>query len=228
MKILLAAVLAAAPALFDGATESKWTISKNGAPAGTATLLTGAKGARVEVKSDPKKPATVFLASNGKVWLRTTGGDVDFATISAMTDESTVAPALLAVSESYRGAKAKYTRDAKGPSKIEITSGGTKYTLTRTAVGASNADASNFAIRPKKGAASQLAKLSGDLLGTSKGNASATAGGRGAAPIVKLDDGGDYAALETLETRDAQWRATLDPALEEFQKDGKVGKGREQ
>ena len=43
---------------------------------------------------------------------------------------------------------------------------------------------------------------------------------------MKLNDGGNYDAVLALETRDEKWRAKLDGALEEFQKEGNVGKER--
>jgi hypothetical protein len=238
------AVLAAI-SLISGNTESKWTVTKGSAPAGTITLLTSGSGARAEWRSPGKPATTVLLGGNGKVWLRTTGGDVELATISASPVENTVAPALLlpfltspgdAVdlqegkpsTYSYRGSKALYTYDAKGPTKIEVKSAGQTYTLTRTSLTNSSADASNFAIRPRRGAASRLARLSGDLLGPSDTSVAATAGGRGVGTKgLKLNDGGDYAAVEKLESRDAAWKEKLDKALTEFQKDGKVGKSRE-
>jgi len=88
-------------------------------------------------------------------------------------------------------------------------------------------DAALFTVRPKKAAASRLARLSGDLLGPSDKSVSATAGGRGVGGSgLKFADGGDYNALEKLEARDAGWKATIAAALGEFQKDGKVGKER--
>jgi hypothetical protein len=237
---MIAAVL-----LLAGSTESKWTATKGATPVGTITLLTSAAGTRAEWKSPGQPATTVFLGGNGKVWFRTTGGDVELATISASTVENSLAPALLlpfptssgdgidtkdgkVTAYAYRGSKAMYTYDSKGAAKVEIRSGGQTYTLTRTSLTSSNADASNFAIRPKKGAASRLARLSGDLLGPSDTSVSATAGGRGVGTKgLTLNDGGDYGAVEKLENRDAAWRDKLAKALAEFQKDGKVGKTRE-
>src|SRR5213076_2254537 len=112
-------------------------------------------------------------------------------------------------------------KDARVTVKIEKET----YVATRTSLTNSNADASNFTIRPKKSAASRLARLSGDLLGPSDTSVSATAGGRGVGTKgLKLNDGGDYDAVAKLENRDAAWHEKLDDALAEFQKDGKVGK----
>ncbi len=244
MRNLVLAVLAAV-ALIGGNTESRWTVSKGKTNVGTITLLTSASGARAEWRAAGQPATTVFLGGNGKVWVRTAGGDVELATISARNVENIVAPALLLpfttsagdavessdgrpTSYSYRGSNATYSYDAKGPVKIEIKSAGQTYALTRISISSSNADASNFAIRPKKSAASRLARLSGDLLGPSDPTVAATAGGRGVGTKgLKLNDGGDYSAVEKLENRDAGWKEKLASALDEFQKSGKVGKSRE-
>jgi len=244
MPNLVLAVLAAV-ALIGGNTESKWTVTKGKATVGTITLLTSPNGTRAEWKAAGQPTTIIFLGGSGKVWMRTAGGDVELATISKSNIENMIAPALLLpfttstadvveskdgkpTAYSYRGSKASYGYDAKGPSKIDVKSAGQTYTLTRTSLTSSNADASNFAIRPKKGAASRLARLSGDLLGPSDTSVAATAGGRGVGTKgLKLNDGGDYSAVEKLETRDAAWKEKLESALSEFQKDGKVGKSRE-
>ena len=242
--VLFAAVASAAPPLFNGATVSKWSVADAGKPIGTITLLTSANAARAEWKKDAKSPAAVYLGANGKIWMRATGGDVELSTISAATPENMSVIALLlpfdandrqltlasgkVATYAYRGGKAAYKHDAKGPSSIDVTFGGRTYTLTRTSLGTSNADASNFVVRPKKGAASRLAALSGSLLGPSDASVSAGAAGRGAGEKgLKLKDGGDYDAVLKLENRDASWRAKLDGALAEFQKKGNVGKDRE-
>ena len=242
---LFAATALAAPGLFTGATETKWSVKKNGAAAGTITLLTSANASRAEFRGTAAKaPVAILLGGNGKVWVRHSGGDTELATISAMTPEYTTAPALLLpfadggkvetkdgkpASYAYRGVKATYQHDANGASAVEIKAPDATWTLTRTSFGKSTADASNFAIRPAKSTGSRLARLSGDLLGPSQSSVSATAGGRGAGTKgLKLADGGDYAAVEAVENRDANWRGALDESLAEFQKAGKVGKEREQ
>jgi hypothetical protein len=206
--------------LFSTPTESKWTVTKGGAAAGTVTLLTGRSGARAEFRATPKSPVVVFLAgSDQKIWVRESGGDVELSAYKGGAEKSIV-PALL-----LTDAKAKYTKDAKGVSQVDANG----LVAKRTSLADSKADASNFAVRPKKGAASRLARLSGDLLGPSQSTVSATAGGRGVGTKgLKLADGGDYAAVEALENRDAAWGEKMSDALAEFQKDGKVGKGREQ
>ena len=243
---LVATSALAAPPLFTGNSESKWSVTKGGKPAGTITLLTSSNGTRAEFKGDAHAAAVVLIGAQNKVWLRTTGGDTELAPISATTDADLTAPALLLPitisgnekvetkdgkpsTYAYRGAKASYTFDAKGASKVDIKTGSTTYVLTRTSLGTSNADVSTFRVRPRQGAASKLARLSGDLLGSSDSSVSATAGGRGASGSgLKLNDGGDYDALAKLETRDDAWRTKLDAALDEFQKDGKVGRKREE
>src|SRR5881296_870452 len=132
MRNLVLAVLAAV-ALIRGNTESKWTVSKGKATVGTITLLTSPNGTRAEWKATGQPATIIFLGGNGKVWVRTPGGDVELATISNSNSENTVAPALLlpfttstaeAVESkdgkptiySYRESKATYAYDAKGPS----------------------------------------------------------------------------------------------------------------
>jgi hypothetical protein len=238
----LAMVLFATMTIVGSGTESKWTVTKGSTTLGTITLLTSNNGTRAEWKASGQPATTVYLGGNDEVWLRTTGGDVQLATISANSVENAVAPALLlpittstaakintkdgkTTSYDYRGSKATYTYDTKGVNKIEVKSGGQTYTVTRYLLSSSNADASNFTIRPKKGAASRLARLSGNLLGPSDTSVSATAGGRGVGTKgLKLNDGGDYDAVAKLENRDAAWHARLDSALASFQKNGKVGK----
>ena len=238
----LAMALFAAISIVGSGTESKWKVTKGSTTLGTMTLLTSDKGTRAEWKASGQPATTIFLGGDGGVWLRTNGGDVPLSTISANGVENAVAPALLlpylistrdAVdlkdgklsSYSYRGSKATYTSDTKGANKIEVKSADQTYTVTRYLLSSSNADASNFAIRPKKGAASRLARLSGNLLGPSDTSVSATAGGRGVGTKgLKLNDGGDYDAVAKLENRDAAWHARLDSALASFQKNGKVGK----
>jgi len=171
----------------------------------------GLSGARVEWRDNAKAPARIFLAGNGKLWFRAPGGDVELSTYTG-AEKSAVA-ALLA-----SDAKAAYKKDAKGPVSIAI--GG--YTLTRSSLSTSKADASNFAVRPRK-----LSLAS--LLGPSQSTVSATAGGRGVGTKgLKLADGGDYAAVESLENRDAGWAEKLGDALTQFQKEGKVGKERDE
>ena len=212
MRNIFLAILMAASAAGTG-TESKWTVTKGATSLGTFTVLTSASGAsRAEWRGAGKSATTVFLKNGDKMWLRSTGGDVELSTVKTSSVENDVAPFLLIVNPAnYKKIEAK------------------QYTLVRTSMTASNADASNFTVRPKKGASSRLASLSGDLLGPSDTSVAATAGGRGVGTKgLKLSDGGDYGAVEKLENRDAAWKEKLDTALTEFQKDGKIGKGREE
>jgi hypothetical protein len=220
LAITATVALAAPQPLFPGATESKWKVTKGTTAAGTVTLLTGTSGVRAEFRGTAAKaPVVIFLGGQGKVWVREPGGDVEAASFQGGV-EKTFVPALV-----FTDAKAKYTKDDKGASVVQA--GG--YTLTRTSLTSSKAAAENFAIRPKKSASSRLASLSGGLLGPSQSNVSATAGGRGVGTKgLKLADGGDYAAVESLENRDAAWAAKMDDALTEFQKEGKIGKSREE
>src|SRR5436190_9929621 len=212
MRNLIAAILAAAAAV-SGNTESKWTVTKGSATVGTITLLTSKSASRAEWRPAGKSATTIFLTGSGKVWLRETGGDVELTSVKPSGPEYFIAPAVMDA------------KDARVTVKIEKET----YVATRTSLTNSNADASNFTIRPKKSAASRLARLSGDLLGPSDTSVAATAGGRGVGTKgLKLNDGGDYAAVEKLENRDAAWKDKMGTALDEFQKDGKVGKSREQ
>jgi hypothetical protein len=244
LGFLCAATLCAVEPLFSSASESKWAVTKGSKSIGTITLLTSPSANRAEFRG-PSGTVATMLGGNNSVWVRASGGDVDFATMSAATPENTATAALLLpftpgkgdavemkngkVSRyKFRGATADYTFDGKGPVRVDIDLGGQKITLKRTSVSSSSADAATFAIRPRKSAASKLARLSGDLLGPSDTSVSATAGGRGAGTTgLKLKDGGDYTAVAKLEKRDAAWKAKLDKALTDFQKTGQVGKARE-
>jgi hypothetical protein len=212
-NLVVAAVVAAA--VISGNTESKWTVNKGSATVGTITLLTSNSGAtRAEWRAAGKSATTVFLGNNGKVWMRETGGDVEVSTIKSPTVDQSIVPALLMTDLSKGKATVNVDRET--------------YIATRRSLTSSNADAATFAVRPKKGAASRLARLSGDLLGPSDTSVAATAGGRGVGTKgLKLNDGGDYSAVAKLENRDEAWKDKMSTALDEFQKDGKVGKRRE-
>jgi hypothetical protein len=218
-------LLAAAAPLLSPGTESKWKVMKGAAQLGTVTVLTSSNATRAEWKTIDKGPAEVFVGTGGKSWMKATGGDIELSTLKADLPERIVIPAFLAP---FGGeSTAKVESDAKGANKITIKSGKDTYTLTRTSLQSSNADASNFVVRPKSGAASRLARLSGNLLGESDTSVAATAGGRGVGTKgLHLADGGDYDAVEKLENRDANWQKKMDSALEKFQKSGKVGRNR--
>lgn len=249
IALLVAALVAVVPLsasqLFDGATESKWNVTKGGDQVAVVTLLTSDDATRAEWRAGSKTPPVVFIAADRKIWVRQTGGDIELSAYKGGV-ESDVVPALLlpamtAASDktsskggkldsyAFSSAKATYHHDAQGPSSVDVVTDGATYTLKRTGLSASTADDSNFSVRPRKGAASRLARLSGDLLGPSQSSVSATAGGRGAGTKgLKFSDGGDYRSVEKIENRDASWGKQMDDALAEFQKDGKVGKGRNQ
>lgn len=215
-RITIAGFVAAAltAALASSGTESKWTVAKGTSPVATITLLTSSSGTRAEWKSSGATAPVIFLGSKGQNWVRQTGGDIEAASYKG-GEEKTIVPALMAV-------------DPNATKSLKVAAGGATYTVTRASFGASNADASNFAVRPRKGAASSIARLSGDLFGQSSSGVSATAGGRGVGNTgMKLKDGGDYDAVAKLENRDTAWKERLDQALQEFQKDGKVGKERQ-
>ena len=215
MRNLFVAILAAA-AVVSGNTESKWTVTDGSKAVGTITLLTSTSGAaRAEWRPAGKSATTVFISNGGKVWMRESGGDVEMSTVKPTAPEHWVAPAM-------------FEHDPANVNRVTVKAGSETYVAARTSLTTSNADASNFAVRPKKGAASRLARLSGDLLGPSDTSVAATAGGRGVGTKgLKLSDGGDYSAVEKLENRDAAWKDKMATALDEFQKDGKVGKSRE-
>lgn len=232
--VAVASPLIAAP-LFEGATESKWSVTKGGASVATITLLTSTGASRAEWRSGGKAAPVVFISADRKVWVRQAGGDVELSEYKGGV-EASIVPALLldaksakAQTHTFGTSKATYRHDGSGASAVDVTAAGVAYALKRTAVGASTADASNFTVRPRKAAASRLARLSGDLLGPSQSSVSATAGGRGAGKKgLRFKGKGDYAAVESIEDRDAAWSGNLDAALSEFQQDGKVGKGRAQ
>lgn len=225
MRNVLIVLLAAAAPLLNPGTESKWKVMKGATHLGTITVLTSSSASRAEWKTTDKAAPEVFIGTSGKAWMRSTGGDIELSTLKADLPQRIVIPALLAP---YGGdSTAKAESDAKGATKITIKSGGETYTLTRTSITQSNADTSNFTVRPKKTAASRLSRLTGDLLGPSDTSVAATAGGRGVGTKgLHLADGGDYDAVEKLENRDANWGKKLDKSLSEFQQTGKVGRSR--
>ncbi|HEY5611708.1 MAG TPA: hypothetical protein VIL97_10895, partial [Thermoanaerobaculia bacterium] len=162
----------------------------------------------------------VFLADS-KIWVRAVGGDLELAAYKGGI-EKTLAPALL-----YVDPDGAYRSDAAGPAAIDLTSSGKKYLFKRTAIGAPvSQDASLYEVRPKKGSAMKMARLAGDLFDTSDSKAAATAGGRGVGKGTAFSDGGDYAAVDGIEQRDAAWSEKLEEALAEFQQEGKVGPSR--
>ncbi len=242
VMVLAAAAALAAPALFQSATESTWAVTSAGKGVATVTLLTDGTNVRAEWKASAGAPV-VFVGTGGKLWLKQTGGDIELASAPGAVEKQVV-PALLlpyladakgkttlasgkVATYAYGTSTATYTWDPKGPATVEVTSGAKSWTLTRKTVGKpASAQASLFLVQPKKTASTRLAAVAGGLLGPADRSVSATAGGRGVEKGAKFADGGDYDALAKLETRDEQWSAKLDKALEKFQKEGKVGAAR--
>ncbi|HEY0590326.1 MAG TPA: hypothetical protein VGF40_01055, partial [Thermoanaerobaculia bacterium] len=146
---LAAAAALAAPSLFQSATESTWSVTSGGKSVATVTLLTDGANVRAEWKA-AGTPA-VFIGTNGKLWLKQAGGDVELGSAPASTEKQD-APALLLPyltdakakttlaagkvgSYAFGTSTAAYTWDAKGPATIEVKSGATSWTLTRKTVG---------------------------------------------------------------------------------------------
>lgn len=241
IAVLAAVVALAAPPLFESPSESTWAVSSQGKAVATVTLLTDGKNVRAEWKGSTAP--MVFVGTQGKIWLKQTGGDLELASAPAGVERQVV-PALLLPylttgkdkttlasgklsTYSWGTSSATYAWDAKGPATVEVKSGTKAWTLTRTKLGKpASSQATLFAVQPKKTAATRLASVAGGLLGPSDRSVSATAGGRGVEKGAKFKDGGDYEALARLESRDEEWSKKLTAALETFQKQGKVGESR--
>lgn len=240
--VLAAAAALAAPSLFQSAAESTWTVTSGGKSVATVTLLTDGKNVRAEWKG-ASGPPEILVGTNGKLWLKQPGGDVEMASAPVSVAKQ-VAPALLlpyladakakttlaagkVATYAYATSSAAYTWDDKGPSSVTVKAGAQSWTLTRKTVGKpASAQASLFLVQPKKTATTRLAAAAGGLLGPADRSVSATAGGRGVEKGAKFSDGGDYDALAKLEARDEAWSGKIDTALEKFQKEGKVGASR--
>lgn len=242
MLLLTAVGIVAAPVWFTSPTETKWSVTSGGKPVGTIVVMTNGKSVRAEWSGDPKTPKVLFLGSGEKIWVRSGTGDLELAEYRGAV-EKTIVPAILlpfTVSPSdkltyekgktatyaYNAGtpmKTAYEYDAKGVSGATVTGGGKTYQLKRTSIAAGGSAASLYEVRPRKGAATKIARLSGDLFGPADRSVSATAGGRGVDRGPAFADGGDYAALKKLEARDDTWKANLDAALTEFQNEGSVG-----
>lgn len=239
---LVAVAAFAAPPLFQSPTESVWDVVSGGKAAGKITLLTDGKSSRAEWSAGSGAPV-VFLAADGKVWVREDGGDVELASWRGGIEKELV-PALLLPSTTsakdrtelksgkvatyaYGKANASYVWDGTGPKSVAVTSGSSSWTLTRTSSGKpSSKDASLYEVRPKKTASSRLASMAGGLFGPSDRSVSPTAGGRGVDKGAKFKDGGDYEALAELETLDDAMDEELADELASFQTEGKIGRGR--
>lgn len=247
LMLLIAAaifVVAAAPPLFKVPTESRWTVTSGDKPVATVIVLTDGKSVRAEWKPVAPGATVVFLGGSEKLWVRGSGGDVEFARYKGGL-ESTIVPALTLpfttaanakVEEkagklsaySFGTSKAAYTYDASGPSAVSVTAGGKTYAVARSMVGKpAVSDASLYVVRPRKTAVSQISQAAGNIFGGPDSSVSATAGARGVGRGKAFADGGDYAALEQLETRVDQNKEKIESALTSFQKEGKVGESQE-
>jgi len=244
--LLLAGLSASGATLFSKPAETKWNVTSASKPVGTITLLTDGSNARAEWKSSANSPATIYVATSGKIWMKAAGGDVELGTTTGAGVDRMIIPSLLLPATlnakdkvtSIAGkistysftlgsaANATYKHDTSGVSTIELSSGGKSYQITRTAFTSKKPDATLFAIRPKKGTTTRISRLAGDLLGPSDSSVSATAGSRGVERGAEFSDGGDYSALRVLEARDAAWKKNLDTALAEFQRAGSIGPAR--
>lgn len=241
-----ALLVGAAPPLFRSAAESRWTVSSSGKPVATITMLTDGRSVRAEWKPSAPGTTIVFLGGTDKVWVRTTGGDVELAAYKGGLEKSLVPTLLLPVTTaasdkvevkdgkvaSYAfkadaAVKATYKHDAEGVSRVEVAAG-KNYLLERSTLGKLTVnDPKMFAIRPRKAAPAQIARLAGDLFGPSDPKVSATAGARGVGRGPGFADGGNYDALVQLETVQQERAAKMEDALQEFQKAGKVGQAQE-
>lgn len=237
IAVATAADAATAP-LFSSANESRWEVQERGKAAGTVTLLTDGRSSRAEWSSGKGAP-TVFIATDGKVWVRASGGDVALGDWKGSGKQ--VIPALLLPTTStprdkvdlagghprayaFGDSVAAYRFDETGPVSIEVKSGAEHWVLTRKSAVKASSDPSLYEVRAKKGGIGRLAKLSDNLLGPADTSVSATAGGRGVEKGARFADGGDYNALAAVETTDDEIDASLETELTRFQKEGKVGR----
>jgi hypothetical protein len=233
-----AAAFAATAPLFNSSNESRWEVQDRGKAAGTVTLLTDGRSSRAEWSSGKGAP-TVFIATDGKIWVRASGGDVALGDWKGAGKQ--VIPALLLPTTSsprdkvdlagghprayaFGDSVAAYRWDETGPVSIEVKSGAEQWSLTRKSAVKASSDPSLYEVRAKKSAVGRLAKLSDNLLGPADTSVSATAGGRGVEKGARFADGGDYDALAAVETTDDEIDATLETELARFQKEGKVGR----
>lgn len=240
--LAITGALFAAPAWFTSPTETRWSVVSGGKALGTIVLTTNGKSVRAEWSGDSKTPKVLFIGADGKIWVRSGSGDLELADYRGAAEKNFV-PALLlpftvsgsdkltfekgkAATYAYNSGaatRATYQYDAKGVSSSTVTSGQKTYLLQRTSIAPGGASATLYEVRPRKGAATKIARLSGDLFGPTDRSVSATAGGRGVDKGPSFADGGDYDALSKLEARDETWEENLEAALNEFQAEGKVG-----
>jgi hypothetical protein len=244
LAVLLAAGGAFAAALFNAPTESKWTISSGGQQIATATLVSIDGQARLDWT--PAGASGIgFIATDGKLWVRTGSGDVSFDGHKG-GDEMLVAPALLlpTVTSSrdrvtssdagvatyrYGSQQATYKYEGKNLKSIEVSAGSQNFTVALVSSGKAIANASLFNVEPRTSRARSLGRMAGGLLGSSDQTHQASAGVSGVDPRgVKLADGGDWDALVAAEEDEDRFRAASGSKLRQFQKEGKVGEGRNQ
>ena len=126
-------------ALLDTSTKSTWIVTENGETIAAATLFVEANESRVEWRADAPHSSSTFVARDGRLWIRTTRGEIDMARISAITPAYAVAAALLdPLKEGQRrsGVTAKYTYDEKGATAVtvETVAGNKRWVARRTAL----------------------------------------------------------------------------------------------
>lgn len=235
--LLLVAGALGAATLFTSATQSTWSVAQGGNVIGKITMTTDGSHVRVDWKPSAGAPAS-FVGTDGKIWIKGTGGDEELAKAKPDAVTRAVVPALMlptttssadkvatsgakVTTYAYGGGAATYAYDAKGPNKIEVTSGATKYTLTRDSVSAgTGAMATFYEVKPKASRLGALRAMAGGLTGQSDTSVSASAGVRGMDPATAMKAGIDLGRVDQLLARDAK---SIDADLKKFQKEGKVG-----
>ena len=200
-------------------------------------MTTDGSHVRVDWKPSAGAPAS-FVGTNGKIWMKGTGGDDELAKAKVDAASRAIVPALMlptttssadkvatsgtkVTSYGYSGGSATYTYDAKGPQKIDVTAGATKYTLTRDSIAAgTGAMATFYEVKPKASRLGTLRAMAGGLTGASDTSVSASAGARGMDPATAMKEGINLGLVDELIARDAK---SIDSDLKKFQKEGKVG-----
>lgn len=236
-SLLLGAAGAEAATLFRTPTRTSWSVSRDGRADGTIQLSTSGTMARADW-APARGAAVTMIARDGKIWVRTNDGDVELA--DARSDAGAFLPALLLPATpssrdraqeangkvstyDFGSSTASYTWDANAPSSVAIRAGSTNWQLQRTALNPGSIAGATFEVREKQSRGSRLASLAGGLLGSSNRETSSTAGVSGVDPKgIRLQDGGDWAALEKAEALKQKFAEDADE-LEEFQESGGVG-----
>lgn len=226
---------AEAATLFRTPTRSTWTVARDGKPDGKVELSTSGNMARADWAPATGSQVTL-IGRDAKVWVRGDDGDVELKESDA---SGFLAAVLLPVTTSSRnrvheengqvatynfgGHVASYVWDGNVPASITVRSDGTEWQLRRTAMSPGSIAAATFEVRPRQGRGGRFASMAGNLLGPSDKQVSATAGVSGVDPKgIRLQDGGDWAALEKAEEMKEEFAAD-GRALSEFQKSGGVG-----